>query len=330
MRKKLLISTLLLSLLFAFTSTFAYTQEIYKATPYYIHPVTGVIEDAGNNPGIGQGMTENVLNPQALVETTDDGRMFLSVRYSLANYIKNETFAVQNRGDKDFYSVPAEVTGQTKDTKDYRFEIPSANVIVRATFFVGPMGRDVVFYYDISNPTPGNTDFKTLEEANGTTNSPQVSQEAQEDLGNQEVENISPKKNSASNLQNSKNLVPVEGGSSVGEILPAANAGGKIEVKPVNSKFSAGDLGYKHGLLTKDSPQIKKLYYSDDKDQKAQEEKEKKSLGKITMAFIYLLLLIIGIITSIALIMAIASYLYYKKMENNLQTKRMEVYDEED
>ena len=192
------------------------------------------------------------------------------------------------------------------------------------------MGRDVVFYYDISNPTPGNTDFKTLEEANGTTNSPQVSQEAQEDLGNQEVENISPKKNSASNLQNSKNLVPVEGGSSVGEILPAANAGGKIEVKPVNSKFSAGDLGYKHGLLTKDSPQIKKLYYSDDKDQKDQEEKEKKSLGKITMAFIYLLLLIIGIITSIALIMAIASYLYYKKMENNLQTKRTEVYDEED
>ncbi|EFA90190.1 hypothetical protein [Peptoniphilus lacrimalis] len=48
------------------------------------------------------------------------------------------------------------------------------------------------------------------------------------------------------------------------------------------------------------------------------------------MAFIYLLLLIIGIITGIALIMAIASYLYYKKMENNLQTKRTEVYDEED
>ena len=58
--------------------TYAYSQEIAKTTPYYSHPVTGVIEDPGNNPGIGQGMTENVVSPQALVETTDDGRIFLS------------------------------------------------------------------------------------------------------------------------------------------------------------------------------------------------------------------------------------------------------------
>ena len=145
--------------------TYAYSQEIAKATPYYIHPVTGVIEDPGNNPGIGQGMTENVVSPQALVETTDDGRIFLSVRYNLANYIKNETFAVQNYGDNSFYSVPAEVTGKTAETRDYRFEIPSKNVIVRATFFVGPMGRDVIFYYTISDLVKGNTDFATLQNA---------------------------------------------------------------------------------------------------------------------------------------------------------------------
>ena len=44
---------------------FAYGSEVGRATPYYSHPITGIIEDAGNNPEIGQGMTENVLHKQA-------------------------------------------------------------------------------------------------------------------------------------------------------------------------------------------------------------------------------------------------------------------------
>ena len=151
------------------SNVYAYTQEIAKTTPYYSHPVSGVIEDPGNNPGIGQGMTENVVSPQALVETTDDGRIFLTVRYNLANYIKNETFAVQNYGDQDFYSVSAEITGQTEETRDYRFEIPSKNIVVRATFFVGPMVRDVIFYYTISDFVEGNTDFASLENVNSSS-----------------------------------------------------------------------------------------------------------------------------------------------------------------
>lgn len=321
--KKIINSLCLMVLIFTslINVTYAYSQEIAKTTPYYSHPVTGVIEDPGNNPGIGQGMTENVVSPQALVETTDDGRIFLSVRYNLANYIKNETFAVQNYGDNSFYSVPAEVTGKTAETRDYRFEIPSKNVIVRATFFVGPMGRDVIFYYTISDLVKGNTDFATLQNASSRrTNKQEVAKEAPQ---GQAQANI-PKTNTNNNIPNLSNLKPIDNDEQVGEVLQAPNQGEVIEQKPVNSKFSAGDLGYDHGLLTKDSPIIKKLYYSDDQDEK---ETSKTKLGKITLAFIYGLIGLFVILTGGFIILALLSYNYKKKVEDELEEKRRNIYE---
>ncbi len=321
--KKIINSLCLMVLIFTslINVTYAYSQEIAKTTPYYSHPVTGVIEDPGNNPGIGQGMTENVVSPQALVETTDDGRIFLSVRYNLANYIKNETFAVQNYGDNSFYSVPAEITGKTAETRDYRFEIPSKNVIVRATFFVGPMGRDVIFYYTISDLVKGNTDFATLQNASSRrTNKQEVAKEAPQ---GQAQANI-PKTNTNNNMPNLSNLKPLDNDEQVGEVLQAPNQGEVIEQKPVNSKFSAGDLGYDHGLLTKDSPIIKKLYYSDDQDEK---ETQKTKLGKITFAFIYGLIGLFVILTGGFIILALLSYNYKKKVEDELEEKRRNIYE---
>ena len=307
------------------SNVYAYTQEIAKTTPYYSHPVTGVIEDPGNNPGIGQGMTENVVSPQALVETTDDGRIFLTVRYNLANYIKNETFAVQNYGDQDFYSVSAEITGQTEETRDYRFEIPSKNIVVRATFFVGPMGRDVIFYYTISDFVEGNTDFATLENVNsssagGTNETVESNQETQ-------INNVPPKEASVSQstMPKLEGLKPVENNSQVGQVLGPQTEGEKIEQHVVNSKLSAGDLGYSHGLLTKDSEIIKKLYYSEDSEE---ETKQITKPGKITMACIYGIVGLLVIITSALLIMAISSFIYKAKVEGELNQKRSETYED--
>lgn len=321
--KKIINSLCLMALIFTslINVTYAYSQEIAKTTPYYIHPVTGVIEDPGNNPGIGQGMTENVVCPQALVETTDDGRIFLSVRYNLANYIKNETFAVQNYSDNSFYSVPAEVTGKTAETRDYRFEIPSKNVIVRATFFVGPMGRDVIFYYTISDLVKGNTDFASLQNnSSRRTNKQEVVTEAPQAQAQANI----PKTNTNNNIPNLSNLKPLDNDEQVGEVLQAPNQGEVIEQKPVNSKFSAGDLGYDHGLLTKDSPIIKKLYYSDDQDEK---ETPKTKLGKITLAFIYGLIGLFVILTGGFIILALLSYNYKKKVEDELEEKRRNIYE---
>ena len=266
-------------------------------------------------------MTENVVSPQALVETTDDGRIFLSVRYNLANYIKNETFAVQNYGDNSFYSVPAEVTGKTAETRDYRFEIPSKNVIVRATFFVGPMGRDVIFYYTISDLVKGNTDFATLQNASSRRTN---KQEAVTEAPQAQAQANIPKTNTNNNIPNLSNLKPLDNDEQVGEVLQAPNQGEVIEQKPVNSKFSAGDLGYDHGLLTKDSPIIKKLYYSDDQDEK---ETQKTKLGKITLAFIYGLIGLFVILTGGFIILALLSYNYKKKVEDELEEKRRNIYE---
>ncbi|KGF11349.1 ABC transporter [Tissierellia bacterium S5-A11] len=321
MRKSKIFLFLTLILLFGFSQeALAYTQEIFKATPYYIHPVTGVIEDPGNNPGIGQGMTENVVHPQALVETTDDGRIFLSVRYNLANYIKNETFAVQKRGDASFYSVPAQVTASTETTKDYRIEIPSKDVIVRGSFFVGPMGRDVIFYYDIANPTPGNTDFKTL--SGGSTSSSSrapiqnQNQASQAQILNQTSTAISENTAGPTNLP------------SAGQIIPAAQPGKKVEQKVVNSKFSAGDLGYKHGLLTKDDPQIKKLYYSNQKDKK-KGVKKKAPLGPITKAFIYAGIGLLTLLAFSGILVTVGLYIYYKSLERKTYSRMEGLYEKD-
>ncbi|MDK8276734.1 MAG: heme-binding Shp domain-containing protein [Peptoniphilus duerdenii] len=307
------------------SNVYANTQEIATTTPYYSHPVSGVIEDPGNNPGIGQGMTENVVSPQALVETTDDGRIFLTVRYNLANYIKNETFAVQNYGDQDFYSVSAEITGQTEETRDYRFEIPSKNVVVRTSLYVAPMGRDVIFYFKISDFVEGNTDFATLENVNsssagGTNEKVEANQETQ-------INNVPPKEASAnqSTMPNLKGLKPVENNSQVGQVLGPQTEGEKIEQHVVNSKLSAGDLGYSHGLLTKDSEIIKKLFYSEDIEE---ETKQITKPGKITMACIYGLVGLLVIMTSALLIMAILSFIYKAKVEEELNQKRSENYEE--
>lgn len=320
---------LLLSLLIVISmisSVFAYTQEIGKATPYYAHPVTGAIEDPGNNPGIGQGMTENVLSPQALIETTDDGRIFLSVRYNLANYIKNESFAVQNYGDEDFYSVAAEITGQTEETRDYRFEIPSKNIVVRATFFVGPMGRDVIFYYTISDFVEGNTDFATLKNI-GTTTTEDKNQGAVSEEDEESGESVQEINIPKSTMPNMEGLTPVENNAQVGQVIGPQGEGEKIEQKIVNSKMSAGDLGYSHGLLTKDSQIIKKLYYSE--DSKGEEEsKGKTEPGKITMACIYGLIALAVIMTSALLITVVMSFIYKAKVEEELNQKRSETYED--
>ena len=314
--KKIINSLCILALIFAnlINITYAYRQETAKTTPYYSHPVTGVIEDPGNNPGIGQGMTENVLSPQALVEITDDGRIFLSVRFNLANYIKNESFAVQNYGDENFYSVKAEVTNQTSETRDYRFEIPSKNVIVRSSFFVEPMGRDVIFYYTISDLVAGNTDFKTLEKSNQSHESHKVDKsEGQVIENSNKYERIGLEENKG--LE--KNPEISDGLQGLGE---------KIEQKATNDKFSAGDLGYDHGLLTKDSPIIKKLFYSDDQD-KDKERSPKTKLGKITLAFIYGLIGLFVILTGGFIILALLSYNYKKKVEDELEEKRRNIYE---
>ena len=161
--KKILLQILAftLTLIFSFTSP-VYAGEVYTAstTGYYSHPVTGEIEDAGNNPGIGQGMVDNVVNGFSLIEKDDDGRLYATVRYSLRDNIENVRVWVQNRGDASFTQVQVEETKHEGGKGDFRFEIPSTDCVIKSSFFVGPMGRDVIFFMDFASLEEGNTEKK--------------------------------------------------------------------------------------------------------------------------------------------------------------------------
>ena len=70
-----LIAALILSALparnaFAAQSPGTYTVTV---TPSYRDPVTGDIEDPGNNEAIGQGMTENLCGSTGLLEVDENG-----------------------------------------------------------------------------------------------------------------------------------------------------------------------------------------------------------------------------------------------------------------
>jgi hypothetical protein len=145
---------------------FAPGAYLLDAHPHYKHPMTGDIEDSGQNPGIGQGMTESVLGKKALLEAYDDGSLYVSVRFSLMDNIKNIKLSVQDGADSEFVPIDFETVKESMEeaVSDIRFQVPNEKVIVRANFFVTAMGRDVIFYMNFSNPVAGNGDFVTSPE----------------------------------------------------------------------------------------------------------------------------------------------------------------------
>lgn len=145
----------------------------------YAHPVTGVIEDSGGESSYatGQGMVEVCVYSNGILEVTDDGAYYLTIRMSLMDYTSGHSFQVQNVGDSG-WSTPSEIgiTGNGSDsngtTADVCMRVPSENCVVRGSMYVEPMGRDVIFYLYPSNYSEGNnTDMNATmvtESSNGT------------------------------------------------------------------------------------------------------------------------------------------------------------------
>ncbi|RVU54423.1 heme-binding Shp domain-containing protein [Anaerosphaera multitolerans] len=277
--------------------------ETASANPYYEHPITGTIEDAGNNPGIGQGMTENVLHHQALFENVN-GQLYVTVRYNLANFIENVSIAVQNKGDDDFYLVDYDIPKNTSETCDYRFPIPEKDAIVRSTFYVGPMGRDVVFYYNFTDFKSGNTDFAIIGSSKDSI---------ENSLGNNSSKNLEE-----NTIHQSKNISETDNNIRTNDLEEKMFLyGKKVEVNPVNSKMSAGDLGYSHGLLTKNSEELKRIYDSDMKEVKnSGEDINQIKWGPITSFIFKVCISILGGTAFLLLLMASGIYIvanYFKK-----------------
>ena len=85
--------------------------------PCYVHPVTGVIEDSGGEASYatGQGMVDGVVYPTGILELTDSGEYYLTVRFSLMDQTSGHSFWVQNVGDSGWSAPAAGVTGSGTD-----------------------------------------------------------------------------------------------------------------------------------------------------------------------------------------------------------------------
>lgn len=163
---------------FPVTSVHAESGSVYSCTinRCYSHPVTGEIEDSGGEASYatGQGMVEGAVYASGLMEVTDSGNSYLTIRMSLIDYTSGHSFSVQNVGDSGWSGTGVAVTANGSDsngtTSDICIQVPSENCIVRVSMYVTPMGRNVTFYlypsdYSEGNSVGMNTAFVTEEAA---------------------------------------------------------------------------------------------------------------------------------------------------------------------
>lgn len=303
LRKMLLSLFVIILLITSFAPAYAGTVEIAYMTPHYRHPVTGVIEDSGQNEGIGQGMTESVLFPQALVETDDQGRIYITTRNKLAQHITSMKFAVQKRGGKGYTPVSYQVTKTGADFKDTRFQIPSKNSIIRMEFYVEPMGRTVIFYGSMGKLVRGNTDFKVFVNTNTASGV---------------VQNVQP--SSTGNAQSA--AVPVLTDLPESSETGVADDDGNTQ-SPLQNTMEAGKtIGFDHGLLTKNSPEIKALLGNG--DDKKDMRKSDAPYGEMTKFMLHVLAVIIGILVSALVLCAVAMPICYKLLKDrNIRREEM-------
>lgn len=213
-------------------------------TPTYRDPVTGDIEDPGNNEAIGQGMTENLCGSAGLLEVAEDGTTYLTVRYYLDQFIGDVTFEERASGSSSWsnlsYTEMQSKGGDSSATDihdkygftDYRMQIQSVDSTFRGGAYVDPMGRSVIYYFQASNPTPGSGDFITsLKTAEAETEAASVTEEQDISVYEEEAYEEEVPAEESAREENTSDDSFINGSGSVNDPVtgipqkPAANGG---------------------------------------------------------------------------------------------------------
>ena len=168
MNKKNKILTLTKIVLFAFVlgmffpamKSYAESGQAYTCTINrgYRHPVTGVIEDAGGEGSyaVGQGMIEGCVQTTGLLEETDNGQCYLTIRMAQMDFSSGHSFKVQSRGGSGWTAVSPTITSRGSTTADFCIPVPQKDCVVRGEMYVTAMGRNVVFFAYPSGFSAGN------------------------------------------------------------------------------------------------------------------------------------------------------------------------------
>lgn len=220
----IMIFVLVVTCMAGFPAVFVYAASgtVYSCTinRCYAHPVTGEIEDSGGESSYatGQGMIEGCVYGNGILEVTDDGAYYLTIRMSLMDYTSGHEFLVQNVGDSG-WSTPSEtgITGNGSDsngtTADVCMRVPSENCIVRISMYVDSMGRNVVFYVYPSNYAEGNnTDMNATMVTDTSSEIP--SDSSSNVTGQQVQENNTEEQESRTDSENFSAALPQNTGNS--------------------------------------------------------------------------------------------------------------------
>ncbi|MCL2818594.1 MAG: hypothetical protein FWD41_02560 [Actinomycetia bacterium] len=124
-------------------------EQALQAVPSYANPITLEIEDTGNNPGLGQGMTENlVMSTPANLLVDDEGNTFITFRIGLVVETQEDSFIIELLDDAGAVkeSLPYSIVSdnQADNTRDLQVQVPSVDAILRVSLVSIPMGREVV------------------------------------------------------------------------------------------------------------------------------------------------------------------------------------------
>lgn len=158
---------------------------IVNNTTYYVNPDTGISNDGGET-STGEAMCRNAVFPETRYEYTD-GKHYVTVRLKLSSFLDKVTFQEQKiKGSSDSYQkVSHTVVGENKEenTKDYRFEVSSPDLLIHPSFYVEPMSRDVAFFLSIDLHT-GKEDQGQFAEFNQIQIDSSVSHEVVQQVSN--------------------------------------------------------------------------------------------------------------------------------------------------
>lgn len=106
------------------TSGSVVSGKVYSCNivPCYRHPVTNKVEDAGGESSYatGQGMVESVLKTSGMLEQTDNGQCYLTIRVGLMDYTSDHKFYVQKRGAASWQQVSPTVTKKAQTVTEKR------------------------------------------------------------------------------------------------------------------------------------------------------------------------------------------------------------------
>jgi len=125
----------------------ALTEQALQAVPSYVNPLSGLIEDIGNNPGLGQGMVENLIMKTPTTLLVDaEGSTFITFRVGLV--AESQDFAIEllNADGSVKEAVPYNIIAEQPEnnTQDLQIQVPGIDSVLRISLVSKPMGREVV------------------------------------------------------------------------------------------------------------------------------------------------------------------------------------------